>query len=307
MWNKLSIKDKAKHIKELTKNRVASLADIKRVYNKYAGGGPVNTSDDPPQQEEEFYFAPWLNENMWGVVPYKDYFFKDWFTERKKAFGESYPHNTEDDGKMYNLLNTVNEYFSPYYSQSDDPDVQLVRKHVNYPIDNEMANQMRELDMDEHRALALKLADINVLGAYNPLSHTIGYNWPTTSVVMHERTHSLQPRKFEKPIIERISNDTKQQFLQPGKKYDTYLDDAKEIYARLMQLRHDLGLNPAKRDYKAEDIRKEYRGSESDYNIFERYSDDFIEFLLNDVVQNNTDNKPYNWSTDILSNNNYLT
>ncbi len=87
--------------------------------------------------------------------------------------------------------------------------------------------------------------------------------------------------------------------------YDPYEDKENEVYARIMQMRYDMNLDPQK-NYTPEDIKmmRQYLlekqieanldGADQDINnrIFERYSDEQISHFLNDTaqIQPNKDN-----------------
>lgn len=86
--------------------------------------------------------------------------------------------------------------------------------------------------------------------------------------------------------------------LNSGIDYSDYLDSGKEIYARIMQMRKDMKLDPYK-VYTPKDVQKlrdesnfrrkmYHTGDEFSrgYNIFERYSNEQISRMLNDTAEN---------------------
>jgi hypothetical protein len=290
MWNKLSMTDKAQYIKLGVANGVTDLSTIRNAYNKYAEGGPTDTSGDTPSIDEDKL----LNRR---------YFFEDWFSKRQdllrqnaKDYYTSPSYYEDPYPDFFRHLDNVSEYYNSETSMA--------------PTYTELAKKLpdfKTFNGDWKWSLEETLASPYVGGAYNKYAHAIGYNDPTPSVMLHERTHALN-NVFSEDAIDRKLEEKNNNYIIKTDELSNYYDQPHEIYARLMQLRHDLKLDPTKRDYKASELMDKY-GEDvlNQYDIFNRYSDEFIEFLLNDVAQNNTDNNPYNWGTDILSNNNYLT
>ena len=269
MWNKLSMKEKAAMIKVAVNNGILNLDEIKNTYNKFDEGGS---------------FSDEHNDN----ISNKRYFFEDWFNKRQKQL--SNVPVLKDKSKQENYLSnldTVKEYYNdnPLYREVHFGDVGYNRE--DYPLET----------MPENNILKDHLEDPRFGGAYNSRTHTIGYNDPTDTHIIHERTHALGASPQELQInykqnsnIEPLENDTfNYNYLNNGYSHDVYLDNNREIYARLMQLRHDYGLDPTV-TYTAEDLRKlaEETGH-GNYDILDRYSDEFINFLLNDVAYNNID------------------
>ena len=113
-----------------------------------------------------------------------------------------------------------------------------------------------------------------------------------SSLVTHEATHAIGLKFSENManvIVGREVND--------GVEYSKYRDSGKEVYARVMQLRHDLKLNP-EQEFTLDDVskmrqdcmekRQGYQKVDGkaapenlDTMLFERYSDEQIQFLLN--------------------------
>ncbi|MCM1324058.1 MAG: hypothetical protein NC218_07845 [Acetobacter sp.] len=153
----------------------------------------------------------------------------------------------------------------------------------------------------------------------------------TASVTAHETTHLIELKDSEAKAAPGVFTEGPGLFyetasgavlMNPDMEADTYWDSGLEIYARLMQMRKDLGLKPdevytpedvaklredcAKRtaDYKLKlglDVDKLYSGeeiqaaqklhpeagekpTEIDYNMFSRYTDEQISFLLNETA-----------------------
>lgn len=113
-----------------------------------------------------------------------------------------------------------------------------------------------------------------------------------SSLVTHEATHALG-LKFS----ENMANVIVGKEVNDGVEYSKYRDSGKEVYARVMQLRHDLKLDP-EHEFSLDDVtkmrqdcmekRQNYQKVEGkaapenlDTMLFERYSDEQIQYLLN--------------------------
>ena len=101
--------------------------------------------------------------------------------------------------------------------------------------------------------------------------------------------------------------------LNEGVVYNSYADSGKEVYARIMQMRYDMKLDP-KKTYTPEDVEQlrkqvmekrlqEHKAGEEygkDYHIFNRYSNEQISHFLNDTAQvEQAKNTEDNYLTDI--------
>lgn len=113
-----------------------------------------------------------------------------------------------------------------------------------------------------------------------------------SSLVTHEATHALG-LKFS----ENMANVIVGKEVNDGVEYSKYRDSGKEVYARVMQLRHDLKLDP-EHEFSLDDVtkmrqdcmekRQNYQKVDGkaapenlDTMLFERYSDEQIQYLLN--------------------------
>lgn len=103
------------------------------------------------------------------------------------------------------------------------------------------------------------------------------------SVMVHELTHAMEPKPQENKIAE-IMKDVK----LPNR--DGYMDSPEEIYARIMQLRHEYGLDPNK-TYSVDDIKKLRKKDGKKFNILDRYDDETIYKLLNWVASTDKPNR----------------
>jgi hypothetical protein len=114
----------------------------------------------------------------------------------------------------------------------------------------------------------------------------IMYNIPLEyypEVAPHERTHSLKLEASENAIKDRNIK------LKEGIEPDSYLDDPKEIYARLMGLRVTENLDPNK-TYDVKEIKEILNKAGDKHDLGNRYSDEDLEFLFNQVAYNNPSN-----------------
>lgn len=127
-------------------------------------------------------------------------------------------------------------------------------------------------------------------GAFSPFTNSIlindGYK-DKDNTILHEKTHSLraipQYDKINKIII---PGNSEKKLKVP---YDSYLDNSGEIYSRLMEFRKSNNLNPLK-TYKKLDIQK-LKQSGKDFDILNRYTDEQVEQLLNNVASSKKNNK----------------
>lgn len=112
------------------------------------------------------------------------------------------------------------------------------------------------------------------------------------STTIHEITHSANAIPQKIVIQDRINKDKR--FRVAG--VDKYLDNPDEIYSRYKELRKELEDKfPNYQIYPASEIRKQLKNyNVQDKKIFDRYNDDFIDFLLNDVAKNDNVNNTLN-------------
>ena len=126
------------------------------------------------------------------------------------------------------------------------------------------------------------------------LPGTITYLDPNESTRIHENTHALEADFVENKIREYIDSHN---IFRNNTTKDDYLDNEKEIYARLMQLRHKNNLDPTKK-YQVKTKENGFQStsadigikSTEDFDILNRYNNEFVDFLLNEVAQNNNYN-----------------
>lgn len=131
---------------------------------------------------------------------------------------------------------------------------------------------------------------------YSPEDHTISWH-PNKSITkilntarpfLHERVHAATYGKERfAPQIYSISK------LKLGK--DSYLDNSEEVYSRLMEFRSLNSLDPKKK-YTLDDITK-MRNTAKDRQLLNRYSDEIMLKLLNEIAYiNPSRNKSNNYT-----------
>ena len=109
-------------------------------------------------------------------------------------------------------------------------------------------------------------------------------------VVAHELTHSsnAEPQEYN---IYQYEKQNKNSFLDKEQEYDEYKDSPQEILARRNMIFRKLNINP-KHKWTKKEVEK-YKKNNPGYDIFNRYSTDFLLYLFNDIAMN--DNKDLNY------------
>lgn len=243
------------------------------------------------------------------VTNNKTYFIKDWLNQRKDILGENVSrvslynfikqawNNREEMGqeelnrqlkniknsKEYEISQTPKRF--PSYNTNPQLIQELKTEYANYFSDEYRSPE--EVDEDD-----LPLLTFFRKGAHNRKSGNISYEEnPSNSTIIHERTHASDPIP-QKNKINLLRYDRPNDFFRGG--YDNiyldgveksyYYDSDSEIYSRLMQFRYDNKLNPKKK-YTIEDIQKMRQNNTiKDSNLLNRYKDEYIQRLLNDVA-----------------------
>lgn len=99
-------------------------------------------------------------------------------------------------------------------------------------------------------------------------------------LTIHERAHAMMLKAAEHAISERM----KKAVLREGVEKDEYLDDPKEIFARVKQVQVSQGMDPLK-TYSVDELKSILKKSGDD-NLLNRYSDEDLDFLFNKVAYN---------------------
>lgn len=145
----------------------------------------------------------------------------------------------------------------------------------------------RNLDLTRAKINPSKVPD-NASGVYYPFGRRIFLTDGSTSTAIHEWTHSSLPDAQEKVIKKYQDNFGDTVYDNKTIVPDEYLDNPQEIYARLMQLRYSINADPNHK-FTKEEIQN--YNKENTYNLLNRYSDDFLLYLFNNVAQAPTKKK----------------
>lgn len=274
--------------------------DYKKIYG-FAEGGEVE--DDPDTQMKEIY-----ND--------KNYFIKNWLSQRKDILAKNASKDrgfidtffTSDDewgdkvlnAQLSNLANTKEYSLGGKFLPNVLTD-QKFTKALKQSMYNKYSNVRSEFQKadDVPDDYLQYLAGVQY-GAYYPqfdaILYSYDYNRPT---IIHERTHALNPTAQKRAII----NTCNPRFnifkgFTPGIEWrkegideNNYLDSSDEIYSRLMEFRYQNKMDP-KRKYTEQDI-ETMRNDKStkDVNLLNRYTNEFLLKLFNDVAKMNSEDK----------------
>lgn len=264
-------------------------------FNKYKDGGNKNSSvdaisgadvpaiDTDPQKSKTAWFNWWykfredqidanrkVSNSLTSKKRYKRNFLKS-VNDRLNDVGESY---NDRNGKI-----DAPEFISPASEDS------VARKQIlNFGSDYKLN------DYDE----SARIVDYMVKGFYTPYyKHIIynpEYNGIPNDVMVHERTHSLGYTPYYNSINKVVSKFKKNgvPITVDGVDVNEYLDSGDEVYARLNAFRYANNLNPS-HIYSKEEIGRFRRdGLLKEYNL-DRYTDDYIYFLINGLADSNED------------------
>lgn len=162
-------------------------------------------------------------------------------------------------------------------------------------------NGIRAVIEDDNKMGGIRVSDPSTQSQMIYMTgRTVDGRGPQSGLV-HELSHSLGKPGYtyslskpqEKAIHDimrgRMSGAMRNPLLRP---YDeTYPENPTEIYSRLMEFRYNNNLDPSKR-YTLDEI-KELRNNSKDAGLFDRYTDEVMLELLNNIASA-TDLKPNN-------------
>jgi hypothetical protein len=218
-------------------------------YNKFADGGEVDNVHSTQAQD---FIASWLSNRQ------------DQFRENFRNSGSTMvPYSMLP--KSWSNKAAFNEY------QNQLKNLRTVKQY-------DVLGNTKFPHVPDSEFESIKKLSNHTGGAYNPSTHAISYISPYAGTDVHELTHSLNAD----PQINAIRYGFKGDKLQEGKQYNSYKDSANEIYSRLMQFRYLNKLDPTKK-YSVEDIKK-WREKYDDTDIVNRYTDEYLLHLLNNVA-----------------------
>lgn len=116
------------------------------------------------------------------------------------------------------------------------------------------------------------------------------------STPLHEMVHAATNEyQIQQAAINEILGGSLYYKTRTSNYKDKYLDDPSEVYSRLMQFRYDNKLTPNYKVTKKDLERWRKSKTVNGQNLINRYDDDVLLKLFNDVAMNNTD-----YSSDVL-------
>lgn len=248
-WESLSMRERAMLMNTYLRSGVTRLSDMRDHYNKFTDGGEVDNIQSTPAQD----------------------FIASWLSNRQEQFKENF-RNSGSTMVPYSVLP------KSWSNKAAFKEYQNQLKNLRTVKQYDVLGNTKFPHVPESEFEAIKRLSNHTGGAYNPSSHSISYISPYAGTDVHELTHSLNAD----PQINTIRYGFEGDKLQEGKQYNSYKDSADEIYARLMQFRYLNKLDPKKK-YTVEDIKK-WREKYDDTDIINRYSDEYLLHLLNNVA-----------------------
>lgn len=282
---------------------MANFAAYGRHFNKFNDGGNKNYDIEVlPIEEDTTTYEPTAivksNDKAYSgpiIEPFTDNYKvlsvektpEKWLLQRQSQYNNNLSQYLgkpvsmeESNASMLEAINRMNatpaSVMEPFYDDYLDKDSWRTVKTTDTKISEATkASIARAMDKNGAGAKFLEFPKESIM--YNiPLEY-----YP--EVAPHERTHSLKLEAAENAIKNRNIK------LKEGIEPDSYLDDSKEIYARLMGLRVTENLDPTK-TYDIKEIKEILNKAGEQHDLGNRYSDEDLEFLFNKVAYNNPSN-----------------
>lgn len=252
-------------------------ANFARNAAKWHGeGGDLNDNDPKdPYNSKDGWFRYWYENRPYQMIDAIDWHLdgtKDIDKARKAIYDSINNTNETYIGTVYNG-NTYNGAIpvgvTDYFGENNG----TARFALNASVYGDSLTPERDL-----------IRSVNGLNIPD-YRQTIYVLDPFTGIkketLIHERSHNI-PWFVKRKIKDNL-------FLNDGIDHDSYFDAPKEIYSRLNEFRFKNNLNPNK-IYTEDDI-KAFRESGALKQFYlDRYDDDTIDYLLNNVASNNTVN-----------------
>lgn len=190
-------------------------------------------------------------------------YYTDWLSNRKTQLAENIGNINNVENELNSQKNNVNTLG------------EINAKNINstmYPISNTI-NTKYQPYINDNNALGAYISELHAV-SYKPQSYTVN----DREVNLHEVTHGAIKNNIS-PQVKKINS------IITNRKSD-YLDSPFEIYPRLMEFRNLNKIDPLKQ-YNLDDI-KQFRVSPNikDTELLNRYDDNQMLKLLNDVAQN---------------------
>lgn len=234
-----------------------------------------------------------------NIASDKGYFIRDWLTQRLpiRTLNNRGIEPIWIDGNMPQVseseLNT-----SRYLLDSDLNEMYKIPEYETGSKSKIFPSIIGTEHIDDYGLLdgLMTLDSFNEYGAgrfnnnpYNNTSPYILYNTEELSpaVIVHERTHAVPSEGPRKVIDNILTPSFKGTPYLDGVERDDYYDNSWEVYSRLMEFRHNNNLDPNK-EVTLEDIKKMRKNKDiKDYGILNRYNDETLYRLFNNVAQSN--------------------
>lgn len=256
-------------------------------FNKYKDGGDKNGDvdaisgadvppvDTDPQKSKASWFDWWYK--------FRNYQIDNLRKDNGKLLTSKNRFNNDFLNTVHNRTNNVSEAYNDVYGTIDAP------AFVNAASDDSTARKQildigRDYKSDDFNESA-KIANLIYEGVYTPYYNNILYSVDNgripSNVMVHERTHALRDAPYYPTLGNNMLKYYKSgNFINSGERVDAYLDDDSEIYSRLNEFRYANNLNPSHTYSKDEISKFRKSGALKKYKL-DRYTDDFVYFLLN--------------------------
>ena len=259
-------------------------ASSNKVKKKQDGG---SSEEDPMEDEMRRYYQDKRDEKR-----AKDWI-SNWLAKRVEILGRNTANTSaskfgdifrsyENIGKrerknQIDNMNRFNSYTHDYSLEGLPSDfLEELREDysINKPIDEDYLSLLYKVN--------------GVRGITYPMDDIIYYpSYPEDRVRIHENTHATENRIFIDTYnaqTSTIAKEFKNDYILDGIEESGYKDSSSEIYARLNEFRYLNNIDP-KKVYTIEDVQKMREDKNTkDRELLNRYNDDFILFLLNEVA-----------------------
>ena len=249
-----------------------------KYFNIYQIGGPVSTNYDPSLVERAREKVKIARE----AVGQPNAFVDDWNRQRldtgrfddqlgnglidiQKSNRDSAPIYPDKLPYGFNSYLRATPLIKSKTMTDEEAEIKRIRDAVDY------SRRLKQKDIDAENSGAQTV----ILGEYNPTAHTI-YNGPKggESNLLHEQAHASKAVPQENKISEIFGTK--------NTSGTNYYDRPTEIYSRLMQFRQANNLDPT--EIITKERLKGFKKSAIDFNLLNRYKDDQLLQLFNDVA-----------------------
>lgn len=300
--------------------RVIKSVKLGGILNKFQSGGKVKDrwTDRESIEKTQQWMSDWyskrkpiINNNLWD-----DHYLPKWLQHDEEGFNwlndrltsvETFLYNSGPEeqeaykkavnGPIRELFNIdisdksmegKEGYFNPTHHYL------VVRADSKLPVDQIAAHELAHstdpyfiIDtIDEYRKRR-PILEINAI----PDEYLDNSAEIYARLMQYRKAHNIDPNyKFTKQDIENLRNNQTER-IRYGFKFKN--KNTREIQTQILDRLGDIDQPKPYVDWDIEDVRefRKYK-LEGDPDLFNRYNDDFLLFLLNDIAQNiNTDNK----------------